>query len=116
LGDHFALMLCHGREDMNGELVGVRVINGDKLHSREARGQKLGNPRLSEARENAVKGNKEMAGRYAANVLPVIREIQASGVKSLRGVARALTARGIATARGGTWTPVQVTDILRRVE
>jgi hypothetical protein len=31
----------------------------------------------------------------AANVLPVIREIQASGVKSLRGVARALAARGI---------------------
>jgi hypothetical protein len=29
-------------------------------------------------------------------------------------VARALTARGIKTARGGTWTPVQVSDILRR--
>jgi hypothetical protein len=26
----------------------------------------------------------------------------------------ALTARGIKTARGGTWTPVQVSDILRR--
>jgi hypothetical protein len=49
------------------------------------------------------------------NVLPVIREIQASGVKSLRGVARALAARGIATARGGAWTPVQVSAILHRV-
>jgi hypothetical protein len=27
---------------------------------------------------------------------------------------RALTARGIKTARGGTWTAVQVSDILRR--
>ena len=47
----------------------------------------------------AVQGNKSAAARYAANVLPVIREIQASGIKSLRGVAQ--TARGIATARGG---------------
>jgi len=38
----------------------------------------------------------------------------ASGVQSLRGVARALTARGIKTARGETWTAVQVSDILRR--
>jgi hypothetical protein len=53
--------------------------------------------------------------RYAANVLPVIREIQASGVKSLRGVARALAARGIATARGGAWTPVQISATLHRV-
>jgi hypothetical protein len=44
-------------------------------------------------------------------VLPVIREIQHSGIKSLRGVARALAARGIPTARGGAWTPVQVSAI-----
>ena len=44
----------------------------------------------------------------------LIREIQGSGVKSLRGIARALTARGIPTARGGAWTPVQVSAILRR--
>ena len=68
----------------------------------------------SAARKSAIKGNKGAAERYAANVLPVIREIQASGVKSLRGVARALSARGIATARGGEWSPVQVSDILRR--
>lgn len=38
------------------------------------------------------------ANRFAANVLPIIREIQASGVSSLRGIAKALTARGIKTA------------------
>jgi hypothetical protein len=70
---------------------------------------------VSEARQSAVKGDKDAAARYAANVLPLIREVQASGVKSLRGVARALAARGIATARGGAWTHVQVTEILRRV-
>jgi hypothetical protein len=44
----------------------------------------------------------------------VIQQIQASGVQSFRGVARALAARGIKTARGGEWSAVQVADILRR--
>jgi len=48
------------------------------------------------------------------NVLPLIQQIQASGIKSLRGVARALTARGVKTACGGDWSAVQVADILRR--
>jgi DNA invertase Pin-like site-specific DNA recombinase len=94
------------------EMIGQRTR--DALQAAKARGKKLGNPKLAEARKRAVQGNKSAAAHYAANVLPVIREIQASGVKSLRGVARALAARGIATARGGVWTPVQVSDILRR--
>jgi DNA invertase Pin-like site-specific DNA recombinase len=84
------------------------------LAAAKARGKKLGNPKLAEARKRAVQGNKSAAARYAANVLPVIREIRASGVQSLRGVARSLAARGIKTARGGEWTAVQVGDILRR--
>jgi hypothetical protein len=86
----------------------------DALKSAKAREKKPGNPNLAAARRRAVEGNKSAAGRYAENVLPVIREIQASGVKSLRSVARALTARGIPTARGGTWTPAQISAILRR--
>jgi len=70
---------------------------------------------LSEAWRYAAAAKKERADRYSANVLPVIREIQKSGVKTLRGVARALTARGVPTARGGAWTPVQVRSILQRV-
>jgi DNA invertase Pin-like site-specific DNA recombinase len=93
------------------EMIGQRTR--DALQAAKARGKKLGNPKLAEARKRAVQGNKSSAVRYA-NVLPVIREIQASGVKSLRGVARALAARGIATARGGAWTPVQVSAILQR--
>ena len=85
------------------------------LRAAKARGKRLGNPKLSEARRHAEAAKKEIADRYSANILPVIREIQESGVKSLRGVARALAARGIPTFRGGAWTPVQVSAILKRV-
>jgi len=61
-------------------------------------------PALDRARPLAVAANKATAERYAANVVPIIRQIQASGVSSFRGVARALTARGVKSARGGAWT------------
>src|SRR4051812_11770005 len=51
---------------------------------------------------------------FAARVLPIIKEIQASGVSSLRGVAGALTARGVPTAQGGTWVARSVADVLAR--
>jgi DNA invertase Pin-like site-specific DNA recombinase len=82
------------------EIISARTSAA--LKAAKARGKRLGNPRLSEAR------------RHATAARPVIREIQRSGIQSLRGIARALAARGIPTARGGAWTPVQVSDILRR--
>jgi DNA invertase Pin-like site-specific DNA recombinase len=86
----------------------------DALQAAKSRGKRLGNPKLAQARQRAFKANREAANQFAANVLPVIQQIQASGVQSLRGVARALIARGIKTARGGEWSAVQVADILRR--
>ncbi len=94
------------------EIISARTSAA--LQAAKARGKSLGNPKLSEARRHAEAAKKERADRYSANILPVIREIQGSGIKSLRGVARALAARGIPTARGGAWTAVQVSDILRR--
>ena len=86
------------------------------LQVAKARGVVLGNPRLADTRDKAVANNKAEADRYARNIVPVIREIQASGVETLRGVARALRARGIATARGGEWSAVQVGAILQRIK
>ena len=86
----------------------------DALRAAKARGKRLGNPKLGEARQRAFAANRAAADGFAANVLPVIHQIQASGVQSLRGVARALTARGVKTARGGEWSAVQIADILRR--
>jgi hypothetical protein len=69
----------------------------------KARGVTLGNPKLHTARKSAVEAVKAEADRYAANVLPIIREAQKAGARTLREIAEALNARGIATARGGQW-------------
>jgi DNA invertase Pin-like site-specific DNA recombinase len=86
----------------------------EALAAAKARGVRLGNPRLADAIEATNKARQEAADAFAANVLPIIRQIQKSGVSSLRGVAKALSARGIKTARGGAWSAVQVSDIVRR--
>ena len=72
--------------------------------------------RLDELRDRINANRTAAANQFAVNILPIIREIQNSGVSSLRGIAKALTARGIKTARGGQWSAVQVTDILGRAE
>jgi len=84
------------------------------LAAAKARGKKLGGPRLAAARRASIKARSDAADAFAANVRPIIKEIQASGVSSLRGVARALTARGVPTARGGSWSDVMVAAVLRR--
>jgi DNA invertase Pin-like site-specific DNA recombinase len=86
----------------------------EALAAAKARGVRLGNPRLAQARAEVNAARQEAADSFAAGVLPIIRQIQKSGISSLRGVAKALSARGVKTARGGEWTAVQVSDILRR--
>ncbi|MEI9409338.1 recombinase family protein [Mesorhizobium salmacidum] len=84
------------------------------LTAAKERGVKLGGPKLVEAQRRSMEVRMAQADAFAANILPIIRDIQASGVQSLRQIAVALNARGIASARGGTWTAVQVKDIKNR--
>jgi hypothetical protein len=57
---------------------------------------------------------KAEADRFAANVVPIIREAQKAGARTLRELADALNARGITTARGGQWYAQTVANILER--
>jgi hypothetical protein len=59
--------------------------------------------------------NREKADKFASNTRPAIEQIRRSGITTFRGIAAARNARGIPTARGGTWTPVQIMAIERRV-
>jgi len=110
--DPFMLHLFAALAEKERAMISRRTK--DALAAAKARGVRLGNPNLAATTAAAAAARTAAADAFAAKVRPIIREIQNSGVTSLRGVARALTARGIRTARGGDWTAVQVSDILRR--
>ena len=84
------------------------------LQAAKARGVKLGSPDPKKGSAVGVAANKARADQFAANVVPIIGDIQASGVTSNLGIARALNARGIKTARGGEWYDSTVKNILAR--
>src|SRR5258706_2391684 len=96
------------------ELSFISSRTKQALAAAKARGVTLGNPRLHVARKNAMGVVKAEADRYAANILPIIREAQKAGATTLRQIAEALNARGVATARGGRWHAKSVANILER--
>ena len=65
--------------------------------------------------EAMSKARTEKYQAYKKNVMPIIKEIQASGIKSLQGIADALTDRKVKTAYGkDKWHPSQVKNLLER--
>ena len=82
--------------------------------SAKARGVKLGCPNPAKGSEIGNAAQKARADQFAANVRPVIAEIQAAGIRTQQGIAAALNARGVRTARGGSWFPSTVRNVLGR--
>ena len=61
------------------------------------------------------KARTEKYQAYKKDVMPIIKEIQASGVKTLQGIANGLSDRKVKTAFGkDKWYPSQVKNLLER--
>ena len=110
--DPFILHLFSALAEKERTMIAMRTKAA--LAAAKARGVKLGGPKLAQAREAAAESIKVLADRHAANVLPVIREIQRTGTTSLHQIANALNARGISTPRGGQWYAKSVSNVLAR--
>jgi hypothetical protein len=110
--DPFVLHLFAALAEKERALISARTRKA--LSAAEARGVTLGNSRPHMARKSAVEAVKSEADTYAAKVLPIIREAQNAGARTLRQIAEAFNARGIATARGGQWYAQSVANVLAR--
>ena len=111
--DPFLLHLYAALAEKERALISERTRVA--LARKKAQGALLGNrTNLAEAQVMGQRANAQAADAFARNVLPIIQQIQASGITSLRGIARALDARGIATARGGQWHDRSVRNLLLR--
>ncbi len=110
--DPFMLHLYAALAEKERALISARTKAA--LAAKKAAGAKLGNPRAAEAAVKAHAANRAAADQFASNVLPVVREIQAAGITSLAAIAAALNARGVRTARDGTWHSSTVRNLLLR--
>jgi DNA invertase Pin-like site-specific DNA recombinase len=85
------------------------------LAQKKARGAILGNrTNLPDAQAKGVAANRDAADAFAANVLPIVRQIQAAGATTFRAIATALNDGGVRTARGGAWHDSTVRNLLAR--
>jgi DNA invertase Pin-like site-specific DNA recombinase len=110
--DPFVLHLFAALAEKERSLISTRTKQA--LAAAKARGVVLGSPKLAQARKSAMASIKTGADQHAANILPIIREAQKAGATTLRAVAEALNARGISTARGGSWHAMSVKNMLER--
>ena len=85
------------------------------LAAAKARGVVLGNrASLIAAQPLAREVIFKQADRHADNVMPTLKQIVKSGVRSVHVVAEQLNQRGVRTARGGQWHGTTILNLIRR--
>lgn len=90
------------------------------LAAAKARGIKLGGPRggmlTQAARQAGWEARTAAADARATDLAPVLAELRAAGITSLRAIARAFNDRGIQTPQGkGQWQSGTVSQLLARL-
>lgn len=94
----------------------IATRTADALQAAKARGVQLGNrTNLATAQARGADANRTAAIEAAADLAPVVASIRASGITSHSGIAAALNARRIATARGGEWHATSVRRLVERL-
>lgn len=107
----FEMHIYAALAEQERKLVSERTKAG--LAAAKARGVKLGGNRGNIDQINAAR--RSHADEYARSLAAILPPLVANG-ESYSSAARALTAAGIKTRRGGRWTGEQVKRILRRLE
>ena len=112
--DPFMLHLYAALAEKERSLISQRTTAA--LAAKKAAGAVLGNrTNLAEAQALGSAATAAQAAQFAANVLPIVSTIQASGITTLKGIAETLNARGIRTARGGSWYASTVKNLMGRI-
>jgi DNA invertase Pin-like site-specific DNA recombinase len=105
-----AVVAQHEREEISRRTKAA-------LQAAKARGVRLGCPNPSIGSAIGVAAIQARADAFAERLAPVIADIKQAGCSTLREIAAALQARGVATPRGGTtWSPSQVSNLLAKLE
>jgi DNA invertase Pin-like site-specific DNA recombinase len=102
------------------EAKAISTRTKDALAAAKARGKRLGGDRgnlpavAKKGAKASVAARIAKADNRSSDLLPIIEELKAAGVVSLRQIAAGLNAKGIRTARGAAWSAVQVQRVMQR--
>lgn len=94
----------------------------DALAAAKARGKRLGGKRANQPgltpdiRAKGREAQRARADVRASKIAPVIAELRAQGMSSLKHLGEGLATRGITAPRGGAWSDAQVRALLARVD
>lgn len=106
--DPFMLHIYAAVAQKERSLIATRT--SEALQAAKRRGVRLGETGRQRAKEN-----KAAANARAKSLAPIIRELKATGTKSIRAITAALNDRKISTARGGVWYATSVARLLARI-
>ena len=107
--DPFMLHIYAALAEKERRLISARTTAA--LAVARARGKRLGR----NGAERLAPAYKAEAARRAAELAPIIADVQASGASSLRQIAAGLNQRNTSAARGGAWTAMQVKRVLEQI-
>ena len=112
----FMLQQMASVAELEAGMIGDRTKKA--LAAAKARGVKLGGIRpgvemTAETRAMGTAAKTAKAKARASDLVLTLTFLQASGITSLGGLAQALNERSIPAARGGTWSPMQVSRVLK---
>jgi DNA invertase Pin-like site-specific DNA recombinase len=102
-----------------GEARAISERTRVALQAAKARGTVLGGLRWDitsvgeQGRAAALQTRQDNSAKYRADILPIIQDKQRLGAVTLRQIAEALNADGTPAPRGGTWSAVQVSRVLK---
>ena len=109
--DPFMLHICAALAEKERAMISERTRVA-LAHAKD-RGVVLGNrTNLTEAATKGSDAMRQQADAFAANLMPQIRQLQASGIKTVPALAAELNARGVRTARSAMWHPTTVHNVL----
>jgi hypothetical protein len=70
---------------------------------------------VTTGRTNFPNVAKTKANAFAASLIPVLQDLAVEGIVGHVAIAAALNARGVPTARNGTWAVTTVTNLIGRL-
>jgi DNA invertase Pin-like site-specific DNA recombinase len=113
--DPFMLHIYAALAEKERRLISERTRAA--LAQKKLQGARLGNrTSLAEASTKGIEANRKAADAFAANVLPIVKKIKASGITTPKAIAAELNARGVRTARGGSWHDSTVRNLFAHDE